>query len=98
MGAAVLAPAGPFGLRWLLLLLLKPCCDGQCLPARGAGDAWADYQRWLWWGLLGTEDENKAAQEQEQDLQTAQRAEGSKPNTSSSLLLFVTLLGFAGCK
>ena len=95
MGAAVLAPAGPFGLRWFLLLLLKPRCDGQGLPAQEAGDAWPDHQRWPWWGLLGREGENKAVQEQEEDLQTTQRAEGTKAHTfllSVAFHFFLVLL------
>lgn len=39
MGVAILVPTGPFGLRWLLLLLLKPCCYGKSLPAGEAGYA-----------------------------------------------------------
>ena len=89
MGAAVLDPNGPFALRWLLLLLLKTRCDGQGLPVREAGGAWPDHQRWPWWGLLGREGKNKAVLEQ--DLQTTQRAERSKPNT---FLLFIAFCFF----
>lgn len=58
--AAALALLGPLVLRWSLVLLLKPRCDGQCLPARAAGNAQPDHQRWMWWGLLGREGKNKA--------------------------------------